>query len=235
MSGTALQRMMNPKSPMPGAASLPGLDVSGMKVRDALTLEIPFAKPYSPLVEVLPNYYFFIVPTGFDPKHPIGTGPFRYESFTPGVESAFARYHDYWQTGVPYVDSLQIVEFADEQSQVDALLSSSIDGAPLLSAESIAPIEQGGQKYQVSEGGGITPFTMRVDAPPFNDVRVRQAMRWLVDRRQMRELAFGGQGVIGNDVTSIWDPAYDQALPQREQDIGRAKSLLRAAGRTTWR
>ena len=62
-----------------------------------------------------------------------------------------------------------------------------------------------------SNAGGIIPFTMRVDAPPFNDVRVRQAMRLLVDRKQMRELVFGGHGLLGNDVTSPFDVAYDTA------------------------
>ena len=65
---------------------------------------------------------------------------------------------------------------------------------------------------------------------PFNDVRVRQAMRLLVDRKQMLDLVFKGNGTIGNDITSRWDPAYDTSIPQREQDIEQAKSLLKAAG-----
>lgn len=71
---------------------------------------------------------------------------------------------------------------------------------------------------------------MRVDTPPFNDVRVRQAFKFMVDRPQMLEELFSGYGRIGNDVFSIYDPSYDHALPQRHQDIDRARSLLRAAG-----
>jgi peptide/nickel transport system substrate-binding protein len=41
---------------------------------------------------------------------------------------------------------------------------------------------------------------------------------------------FGGHGTLGNDVFGIWDPAYDRALPQRQQDIEQAKSLLKQAG-----
>ena len=71
---------------------------------------------------------------------------------------------------------------------------------------------------------------MRVDTAPFSDVRVRQAMRLLVDRQQMLELVFGGYGTIGNDIFGIFDPEYDHSIPQREQDIDQAKSLLKAAG-----
>jgi peptide/nickel transport system substrate-binding protein len=71
---------------------------------------------------------------------------------------------------------------------------------------------------------------MRVDVAPFNDRRVRQAMRLLVDRPQMLEILFSGHGTLGNDVFGIWSADYDHSLPQRHQDIDQAKSLLKAAG-----
>ncbi len=75
---------------------------------------------------------------------------------------------------------------------------------------------------------------MRVDQAPFNDVRVRQAMRLLMDRDQIRELVFGGYGELGNDVFGINQVDYDTALPQRTQDIEQAKSLLSAAGHSNF-
>ena len=71
---------------------------------------------------------------------------------------------------------------------------------------------------------------MRVDAKPFSDVRVRQAMRLIVDRQQMIDQALSGYGRLGNDLYAPFDPAYAKDLPQREQDIDQAKSLLKAAG-----
>lgn len=71
---------------------------------------------------------------------------------------------------------------------------------------------------------------MRVDQAPFNDVRVRQAFRLMVDRPKMLDIVFGGHGTIGNDIFGIWDPEYDHSIPQRHQDIEQAKSLLKAAG-----
>ena len=83
-----------------------------------------------------------------------------------------------------------------------------------------------------SETGMWLPFTMRVDRPPFDDVRVRQAMRLAVDRPGMIEQVFSGHGQLGNDMFAPMDPSYPDDLPQREQDIEEAKRLL-ARGRPT--
>jgi peptide/nickel transport system substrate-binding protein len=72
---------------------------------------------------------------------------------------------------------------------------------------------------------------MRVDKPPFNDVRVRQAMRLIADRKQLVENVLRGFGTIGNDIPGPGLPLYDSSLPQRTQNIDKAKSLLKAAGR----
>jgi peptide/nickel transport system substrate-binding protein len=72
---------------------------------------------------------------------------------------------------------------------------------------------------------------MRADTAPLNDVRVRQALRLMVDREQMISAAYAGRADVGNDVYGRWDPTYaGESFPQRQQDIDQAKSLLRQAG-----
>jgi hypothetical protein len=71
---------------------------------------------------------------------------------------------------------------------------------------------------------------MRVDVAPFTDVKVRQAMRLIVDRQQMIDQTLSGYGSLGNDLYAPFDVAYASDLPQREQDIDQAKSLLSEAG-----
>ena len=74
---------------------------------------------------------------------------------------------------------------------------------------------------------------MRVDTSPFDDPRVRQALRLIVDRQQMIDQTLSGFGEIGNDLYAPFDPAYaGKEFPQRQQDIEQAKSLLKAAGRS---
>jgi peptide/nickel transport system substrate-binding protein len=213
------------------------VDVANIKALDSLTVQIPCKTPYGTFFsQVACEYTPQIIPVGYNLKHPVGTGPFKYQSFTPGVTSTFVRNNNYWDEGPgpvkrPYVDTLVINDFAEESSQVDALLSGAVDCIDNLSQGSISAIESAGQKVLIAKGGEMTPITMRIDVPPFNDVNVRQAIRLCVDRPQMLQHVFGGYGTLGNDITSIWDPEYDSAIPQRHQDIAQAKYLLKKAGR----
>jgi peptide/nickel transport system substrate-binding protein len=73
---------------------------------------------------------------------------------------------------------------------------------------------------------------MRVDQPPFNDNRVRQAMKLIVDRPAMVESAISGFGVVANDLVGKGLPFYDASIPQTVQDLEKAKSLLKQAGQS---
>jgi peptide/nickel transport system substrate-binding protein len=224
------QTALNPKSPAPTAALLVPVVREGIKKVDKYTLTVPCKTPYSGLLQMIQNYNLPIIPVGFDAKQPVGTGPFKYQSFTPGSVSVFERNPNYWESGLPYVDTVTITDYADESSMVNALLGGQEDAIGGISVGSLQSVKNGGKTIVYSNAGGITPFTMRTDVAPFNDVRVRQAMRLAIDRVQMRELVFGGHGLLGNDVTSPFDVAYKQ-FPQREQDSSQAKSLLKSAGR----
>lgn len=223
--------IFDPKSNALGRNQLASLDVAGMKKLDKLTLRVPFKTPYASFPQVQPDQCFNIFPEGFDIKHPVGTGAFQIDSFAPGQQATFKRYADYWQTGLPYVDELVMTDYADPTAQINALLGGAEDIVANLTPNAITTLTGQGKQVIISNGGAFCPFCMRVDVPPFDDVRVRQAMRLIVDREEMRKLVYGGYGAIGNDITSPFDPAYDRQLPQREQDIAQAKSLLKAAGR----
>lgn len=214
-----------------GLATMGPINLAKAKVVDDLTLLIPFKSAYSIFVDGLADVFATrIVPEGYDPSTPVGTGPFKFGSFTPGQESTFPRYDDYWQKGLPYLDELVITNFADETAQINAIQSGQIDLVDQLSAVSAAPVESAGGKIVVSKTRGFVPLTMRVDDEPFSDVRVRQALRLLVNRDDLNAQVYGGLGVVGNDVFGAIDAAYEGAVPQRQQDLEQAKSLLRAAG-----
>jgi peptide/nickel transport system substrate-binding protein len=73
---------------------------------------------------------------------------------------------------------------------------------------------------------------MRVDKAPFTDVRVRQALKYLADRPALIRTALSGFGDVANDIPGKGYPHYNKSLPQRHQDIARAKALLKAAGQS---
>jgi peptide/nickel transport system substrate-binding protein len=228
----SIKRIINPKAPGAGANLLRNVHAPGIRKIDRYTVAVPFLRPYAVFLDSLANVNtIFLLPEGFNPKKPIGTGPFRFVSFTPGQQSVFSRWEHYWDAPYPYADTLVLTDYSDQTSQVNALLSGEVNLINLLSQDVIGTVTGGGKKIIISDGGGFNPFTMRVDSPPFNDVRVRQAFRLMVDRPKMLDIVFGGHGTIGNDIFGIWSPSYDHAIPQRVQDIEQAKHLLKAAGR----
>lgn len=226
----SFQRMWDPKSPLPASFCIPSADVQNMKAIDKYTAELPLTSPFNNVVDALSDPYFQMVGRGFDVKNPIGTGPFKFKSFTPGVESTFVRNEHYWREGLPYADTIVTKDFADETSQVNALVNGQIDMVNLLSTQSTSVLN-GKANVIVSKSGGWTPITMRTDQAPFNDPRVRQAFRLMADRDQMNQLVMGGAGIIANDVFGVFDPDYDATLEPRHVDVEQAKSLLKSAGK----
>ena len=229
----SLKRITDPKDPKTGAASIGYMDLDRSRKLDKRTVRIRLKFPNVAFPDDLGQYFNSIVPTDYDPKKPVGTGPFMFESFVAGQRSVFKRYPDYWREGLPRVDEVVIIDFPDDTPRVNALLSGQVDAITDLPAGQIAQVKSNDQfKVLISETGGWQPFTMRVDKPPFNDVKVRQAMRLLVDREQMINQVLSGQGRVANDLYSPYDPAYNDDLPQRHQDLDQARSLLRQAGQS---
>jgi peptide/nickel transport system substrate-binding protein len=225
--------VLNPKAPQPGGAILTPIDVNGIKKIDNLTVEVPMKVPFGGFPELLAAFYWFMYMTsdGWKPgDKPNGTGPFEYKSFTPGEQSVFVRNKNYWKHGLPYLDSVTILDFSDPTAVVNALISGAIDGTCQLTGTQRRVLEQSTNiKTVVSHTGEIQPFTMRVDKPPFNDVNVRQAFRYLINRPEFVSTTLDSYGVVASDVFSPYDPYFDHSL-RREQDLDLAKHLLKKAG-----
>ncbi|MGO1655669.1 MAG: ABC transporter substrate-binding protein [Brevibacterium yomogidense] len=222
------ERITNPDDPKSGAAQLSMLDE--VVATDDHTVEFRLNEANSALDDALGQYAMGIVPRGYDPENPIGSGPFKLKSFEPGQSAVLEANHDYWDEG-PYLDEVHLLNFNDTDAVINALLSSQVDCVGQIPLSLVDVIESD-ERMRIlnSETGMWLPFSMRVDKAPFDDVRVRQAMRLVVDREEMLEQVFSGHGRLGNDMFSPLDPDYPSDLPQRTQDIDEAKRLLADAG-----
>lgn len=227
----SIRRIKDPKDPKVGAASIGYLDDKLLKKMDDRTVRVTLQFANAAFPDDIGQYFNAIVPTDYDPANPVGTGPFKYVSFTPGQQSEFEKYPDYHEEGKPYVDKLVIIGFPDETARVNALLGGQVECIDNLPAAQVASVKAN-PSFRVisSETGAWQPFTMRIDQAPFDDVRVRQAFRLIVDREQMVQQVLSGEGRIANDLYAPYDPAYASDLPQRQQDLEQAKSLLKQAG-----
>jgi peptide/nickel transport system substrate-binding protein len=226
------RRMGNPKNALFGASVMALVDLPALQKMDTLTVRVPLQRPVSefPALFVTPQMQITKAgQTNF--AHPIGTGPFKYVSYTPGQQSVFARNAHYWQAGQPYVDELTIIDTNDPTARLNALLSGAVDAMDQLTyPEAKAQAAGGSIRVLKAEGTSMVPIYMAVNMPPFTDARVRQAMRLIAGRPQLITVAQDGFGAVGNDLYGKGLPEYADSIPQRDQDIEQAKSLLKAAG-----
>jgi len=227
----SFQRIGTKANGLTGYAATATMDIAGMKKLDKYTVRLPLKTPDATIPQTLASYTFNMVPAGYKayPAKQVGTGAYILKSFTPGQQSVHVRNPNYWRSGEPYFEQVTIIDFNDATAQVNGLLGSQIDAMTDLPASQVAVLKGRGLHALVSKTGGWLPLCMAIDIPPFDDVRVRQAMRLIVDRPQMITQVLSGFGSVGNDLYAPFDAGYDK-LPQRHQDISQAKSLLKAAG-----
>ena len=227
-------RMLDPKLALPSYKALKDfIDPAQVKKIDSLTVEITLLKPSVDFKSTLAGYTATIVPVGYTREGPqVGTGPYKVASFTPGRESRHVRNPFYWQKGKPYFNEIIIQDFADKPALVNALRAGQIDAAIDIPLTDIGPLSTTpGIKVNEVAGGAWLTIAMLTDKAPFNDPRVRQAMRLVVNRQEILDRALQGRGKIGNDLFGFIDETYNaNKFPQRQQDIAKAVALLTAAG-----
>lgn len=210
------------------------IDAAGLKKLDKRTVRVPLKVANARLPNLLAAsaYNLAILPDGARPeRQPPGTGPFKLKEFVAGERSTMVRYDDYWENGKPYTDSIEIITtFTDDTSRYNALLGDQLDVVPQMSYVQ-ASIAEGNDEVNLlnAKGPACMCFYMEVDKPPFNDSRVRQAMRLLVDRQAMVDTVFHGFGSPANDLFGPGVQFYAEDL-QRQPDVEQAKSLLKQAG-----
>jgi peptide/nickel transport system substrate-binding protein len=219
------------------SAALPfvsGIKLGGLKAINKLTVRIPLKAPDADLAGNFTYYNTWIVPKGQtakDYKKPVGSGPFMAQSFTPGRQSTYVKNPNYWVSGKPYVDSLKIVSIDDNTARLNALLSNQIDAmAQLPTQQAKAHAATGDITVLTAPSPQAMMFYMDTTKAPFNDPRVTLAIKLIADRQALVDSAISGYGKVGNDIFGAGLPFYDKSLPQRAQDIDKAKSLLKAAG-----
>jgi peptide/nickel transport system substrate-binding protein len=229
----SLQRILDPKRGLYGYGALSyAVDPTGIKKVDDRTVRLTLTRPDSTIGDQMGQYFNAIVPVGHEPwpAPQVGTGPFKLASFKPGEQSIHVRHPNYWRNPEPWFDQVAILDFQDPTALFNALQTGQIDAMTDLPAANVAAAKQAGLSVLVTKTGNWQPICMAVDMPPFTDNRVRQAMRLAIDRPQTLEQVLSGYGSLGNDLFSPQDEMYSSDIPQRDQDIEQAKSLLKSAG-----
>ncbi|MFC2031695.1 ABC transporter substrate-binding protein, partial [Chloroflexota bacterium] len=166
--------------------------------------------------------------------HGVGTGPYMYESFEPGNDYVkLAANPDYWQAGMPKAACLEIRTIQEATTAAAALQGGDLD-VVLQVDSAVLPSLQDDASINLVEtaAGNSMTFSMFTDTPPYDDIKVREALKKVIDRDQMVQTVLLGFGEPGADnPIPITDPlSYLHGQEAPAQDIEGAVALLAEAG-----
>ncbi|WP_019634097.1 ABC transporter substrate-binding protein [Actinomadura atramentaria] len=164
----------------------------------------------------------------------VGTGPFKFDKWTPNTRLEFSKNPNYWVAGRPYLDAVDISVITDATALTSQLRSGQIDYAYGSSFLDIERLEKSGKFGKIQLQGAETQIYVgtNVTAEGLSDVRVRQAIAHALDRDRVIAEVFRGSGYTANLPWPKTSPAYDAGLNATyRRDVARAKSLLAAYGK----
>jgi peptide/nickel transport system substrate-binding protein len=210
---------------------------SGVKKVDSMTVAFHLEAPNGnfPYLVSSDTYGAVIVPKGTDfnkwQSTFVGTGAFKLKSYTQNVGAQFVPNPSHWGGG-PYLDGTAFTFYTSQPPQILALQGGQVDVITQFVVQGAQGLLNNPSFTIITlKSANHRELSMRTDQAPFTDPRVRQAVALTMDRPGMVAALLAGKGQLGND--SVFAPVFpstDTSIPQRAQDIAKAKQLLAAAG-----
>jgi peptide/nickel transport system substrate-binding protein len=232
-----LERRLDPAIASPQRAQLAAI-IAAIETPDAATLVITMKNPAPSLLGMLAQREGFIASPAAIEKHgkglatnPVGSGPFVFKEWTPGQRLVVERNPNYWESGKPYLDRVVFADITNTVVGVQRLITGEADYIPALSPIDIRQIETRRDiKLDPSAVGRWYGLQWQLDKPPFNDIRVRQAVAHAIDRQRIVDIVMNGKAPIAEGLTppALW--WHGTALRGPAHDPARAKALLAEAG-----
>lgn len=211
--------------------------IDRIEVIDDLTVKFYLQKVEATFVSNLAmDFASIISPTAAETlgedfrSNPVGTGPFKFVSWTKDDSIVFDANEDYWGEG-PYLDRLILRVIPDATARYLALKNGEVDVIDFPSAEDLELMEEDPNIELIQQPGlNVGYIAMNVEKEPFGDVRVRRAMNHAVNRQEIIDAVYGSAGQVANNPIppTMW--SYNEELDGYAYDPERARELLAEAG-----
>lgn len=204
-------------------------NIKEVNVPDDKTIELVLKEADTELLGYLTNA---IVPKDYDQldKAPMGTGPFQFVSYKP-LESLVMKKNPKYYNHEPYLDQVTFKIVANTDSASMELQSGAIDIFPYLTEDQANQLKD---KFTVAEGNMnlIQGLFLNNKKAPFDNIKVRQAMNYAVDKQAILDMVAGGKGsIIGTNMFPAFRKYYlDSLKDMYPYNPEKAKELLKEAG-----
>jgi len=208
--------------------------IKSVEAPDASTVVVKTKYPWAPLLADLANFNNAVLPKDYAGKShdefykaPVGTGPFTWDHWTKGSEIKLVKNPTYWDTGKPALDSVTWKVVPDDNSrnvQIQGGQAQINENPPFSSLEQL--------KGQPNVAVELFPSTktdyvmMNQNKKPYDDVHVRRAISYAIDRESMVKTLLFGNGTPANSFLMPNVPFYDPATPGLTFDMAKAKEEM---------
>jgi ABC-type transport system substrate-binding protein len=211
--------------------------VEGLKATDSHTLEITLEEPFAPFLSVLAMKSSKVVPREEIERwgkefghHPVGTGPFRLESWE-GDQIVLSANPDYYKS-FPYLDRVVYTIYAGAQRKriLEDFSADLLDEAAVFGADQEKMAHTGVYQFVRKPTLSLQFYGMNCARAPLNDKRVRQALSWAIDKEKIIHEVFRDQFIPANTILPPGMTGYTPDNAAYNYNPEKAKALLAEAG-----
>lgn len=220
--------------------------VESVKALNDLSVEFKLKEPFAPFLSSFVDDNMPMVPKhiyeGTDYKtnpanqKPIGTGPFMFKEWKQGSHIILVRNPDYWKKGLPYLDELVFRVIPDaasravafEKGDVQVLRGGDVDNVDVKRLSSLPDVEMTTKGWEMYSP--LAYMLMNQRKAPFNNVKVRQAVMYAINRKFVIDNIFFGFGKIATGPIASTTMFYDKDVPAYNYDLKKARALIQESG-----
>ncbi len=237
-----LERQIDPNHPFHDTGEFPYAEftwgtVDKIEVVDDYTVKITLKEPFAPFLNHLAMHPAAMASPAAIEKfgrdfsnNPVGTGPFKFVSWTPGVEVVLEKNPDHWRS-VPHVDRVIYRPIIEDQSRLTELEAGGVNFIVNIPPDDLGRLKED-TRFTVVEQPGMHTWWVAFNQSkaPFNDTRVRQAMNYAVNKQAIVDNLLQGTGTLAINPLPpvVW--SYTDDIQRYDYNPEKAKELLAEAG-----
>lgn len=231
----SFERVLDPENALARRALITSVDE--VQALDRYTVRIHLSTPDAFFLSSGASDIFIVpkelVEKGLIAKHPIGSGPFEFTSYTPGEQIVFKKNEDFWMP--VYLDGMTMRIIPEKQVAVMALEAGDVDLVTQVSPSAVPRLRKEGYQVIPAELGAYRYLAFNIENPPWDNVKLREAIAHAIDRDQLLKVIFPAPGLAEpayqheSPTFASYDPAMKK-LPLWTYDLEKAKALLKGEG-----
>jgi peptide/nickel transport system substrate-binding protein len=166
-------------------------------------------------------------------RNPVGTGPFKFVEWVTDDHLTVERWDQHYKEGKPHLDRVIFRGMGVDESRMAALQSGEVNWVDAVPLQKVPEVRDGGEfNYYTAATAGLPDYVaMNTTKPPFDNVKLRQAVAWATDRNAILLLAYSGVGEVANEEVASGNAWHSGSTTYSEApDIEKAKALLAESG-----